>query len=179
MKTIIKFRPDEVSPARYTAFMGLLFAVSAALNWLESLFSAFLPAGMRIGLSNIALMLAILCVNVPSAFLLTVLKAGFVLLTRGVTAGVMSLCGSFAAFLVTALLFRRTAASYVLTSVLAALAHSLGQLCAAWLLLGTASVFAYSPVLAASSSAAGILTGIALKVIFPETVKAVGGSGKT
>lgn len=172
----IKFKPDGTSPSRYAAFMGLLFAVSAALNWLESIFSAALPAGMRVGLSNIAVMLAILCVNLPSALLLTVLKCGFVFLTRGVTAGVMSLCGSLAAFCVTALLFRRTKASYVLTSVLAALAHSLGQLCAAWGLLGTASVFAYSPILAASSSAAGVLTGIALKVIFPEMAKAFGGN---
>lgn len=177
MKMMIKFRPDGISAARYTALMGLLFAVSAALNRLESLFSAFLPAGMRIGLSNIAVMLAILCVNVPSALLLTVLKAGFVLLTRGVTAGLMSLCGSLAAFIVTALLFRRTKASYVLTSVLAALAHSMGQLCAACMLLKTASVFAYSPVLAISSAAAGVLTGIALKVIFPEIVKAFGSTG--
>ena len=173
---MIKFRPDGVSAARYTALMGLLFAVSAALNWLESLFSAARPAGMRVGLSNIVVMLAILCINLPSALLLTVLKSSFVFLTRGATAGIMSLCGSLAAFCVTALLFRRTKASYILTSVLAAVAHSLGQLCAAWLLLGTSSVFAYSPILTASSSAAGVLTGIALKVIFPEMEKAFSGN---
>ncbi|MDE6600493.1 MAG: Gx transporter family protein, partial [Oscillospiraceae bacterium] len=91
-----------------------------------------------------------------------------------------SLCGSLAAFCVTALLFRRTTASYIAVSVSAALAHSLGQLCAAWLLLGTASVFAYAPILAASSAAAGILTGIVLKTVFPKAVKALGrnaGSG--
>lgn len=172
----IKFRPDGASAARYTAVMGLLFAVSAALNWLESVFSAALPAGMRVGLSNIAVMLAILCINLPSALLLTVLKSGFVFLTRGATAGIMSLCGSLAAFFVTALLFRKTKASYILTSVLAAVAHSFGQLCAAWLLLGTASVFVYAPILTASSAAAGVLTGIALKVIFPEMAKAFGGN---
>lgn len=173
---MIKFRPEGVSAARYTSLMGLLFAVSAALNWLESIFSAALPAGMRVGLSNIVVMLAILCINLPSALLLTILKSGFVFLTRGATAGVMSLCGSLAAFCVTALLFRRTKASYILTSVFAAVAHSFGQLCAAWLLLGTASVFAYAPILTASSSAAGILTGIALKVIFPEIAKTFGGN---
>lgn len=177
---MIKFKPDGASPSRYAAFMGLLFAVSAALNWLESVFSAALPAGMRIGLSNVAVMLAILCVNIPSALLLTILKAGFVLLTRGASAGVMSLCGSLAAFCVTALLFRGTMASYIAVSVSAALAHSLGQLCAAWLLLGTASVFAYAPILAAGSAAAGILTGIVLKTVFPKAVMALGrnmGSG--
>lgn len=175
---MIKLKPDGISVPRYTALMGLLFAVSAALNWLESVFSAALPAGMRVGLSNIAVMLAILCVNLPSALLLTVLKAGFVFLTRGFTAGVMSLCGSLAAFCVTALMFRRTKASYVLTSVLSAAAHSLGQLCAARVMLGTASVFAYAPLLAVSSTAAGILTGIVLGAVFPQMVKVFGGNAE-
>ncbi|MCM1024735.1 MAG: Gx transporter family protein [Prevotella sp.] len=173
---MIKLKPDGLSVPRYTALMGLLFAVTAALNRVESVFSAALPAGMRVGLSNIAVMLAVLCVNLPSALLLTVLKSGFVFLTRGFTAGIMSLCGSLAAFCVTALLFRRTKASYVLTSVLAAAAHSLGQLCAAWGMLGTASVFAYAPVLAVSSTAAGVLTGIVLGTVFPQMARLFGGN---
>lgn len=162
-----ELKPKGVSAARFVAVMGLLFAVSAALNWLESLFSAFLPAGMRVGLSNIVIMAAILCVNLPGALLLTVLKAGFVFLTRGAVAGVMSLCGGLAAFAVTAVLFRRTKASYILISVLGAAAHSLGQLCAARLILGTMSVFAYAPVLMAGSAAAGVVTGIVLKAVLP------------
>lgn len=164
---MIRLKPCGVSAARYTAVMGLLFAVSAALNWLESLFSAFLPAGMRVGLANIAVMAAILCLNLPSALLLTILKGLFVFMTRGATAGALSLCGGLAAFSVTALLFRRTKASYILISVLGAAAHSLGQLAAARFLLGTATVFAYAPVLGVGSAAAGIVTGIVLKAVFP------------
>ncbi len=164
---MITFKPNGVSAARYAAVMGLLFAVSAVLNLLESLFSAFLPAGMRVGLANIVIMTAILCVNLPSALLLTVLKAGFVFLTRGVTAGTLSLCGGLAAFAVTALLFRRTKASCILISVLGAIAHSLGQLCAAGAILGSAMVFSYAPVLGLSSLAAGIVTGIVLKAVLP------------
>lgn len=161
------FKPDGISAARYAAVMGLLFAVSAVLNLLESLFSAFLPAGIRVGLGNIVIMVAILCVNLPSALLLTVLKSGFVFLTRGVTAGALSLCGGLAAFAVTALLFRRTKASCVLISVLGAIAHSLGQLCAADVILGSAIVFSYAPVLGLGSVAAGIVTGIVLKAVLP------------
>ena len=164
---MIEFKPKNVSAARYTAVMGLLFAVSAALNMIESLFSAFLPLGMRVGLANIVIMAAILCINLPSAALLVLLKSAFVLLARGATAGAMSLCGGLAAFAVTALLFRRTKASYVLISVLGALAHSFGQIFSARFLMGTNAVFAYAPILGISSLAAGVCTGIVLKAVFP------------
>ena len=160
-------KPENMSAAKYAAVMGLLFASAASLNMLESLFSAFLPAGMRVGLSNIVIMTAILCINLPSAALLTLLKAVMVLLTRGVTAGIMSLCGSFAAFAVTALLFRKSGCSYILISVLGAIAHSMGQLSAAALLMSTAYVFAYAPVLVIASVVTGICTGIVLKTVFP------------
>ena len=160
-------RPEKISPARYAAVMGLLFAVTAALNMLESIFSAFLPAGIRVGLSNIVIMTAILCINLPSAALLTLLKAAMVLMTRGFTAGVMSFVGSFATFAVTALLFRKSGYSYILISVLGATAHSFGQICAAAVLLGTANVFAYAPVLVTASVITGVCTGIVLKAVFP------------
>lgn len=162
-----------MSAARYAALMGLLFALAGALNTLENLLSAFLPAGMRIGLSNIVIMAAILCINLPSAAVLVLLKAMLVLFTRGVTAGLMSLCGSMAAFLVTALLFRRTRCSYILISVLGAIAHSVGQLCAAAVILGTAYTFAYAPVLIFASVGTGIFTGIVLKATFPILQKTV------
>lgn len=163
----MNFKPKNMSESRYAATMGLLFAAAAALNILESVFSAFLPAGMRVGLSNIVIMTAILCINLPSAALLVLLKAAAVLMTRGVTAGAMSLCGSFAAFLVTALLFRRSRCSYILISVLGAAAHSAGQLCMAAGILSTVYVFAYLPILTAASVCTGIFTGIVLKAVFP------------
>lgn len=162
-----------MSAARYAALMGLLFALAGALNTLENLLSAFLPAGMRIGLSNIVIMAAILCINLPSAAVLVLLKAMLVLFTRGVTAGLMSLCGSMAAFLVTALLFRRTRCSYIFVSVLGAIAHSVGQLCAAAVILGTAYTFAYAPVLIFASVGTGIFTGVVLKAVFPILQKTV------
>lgn len=168
---MIKLKPDNVSAARYTAVMGLLFAVSAVLNSIESIFSAFLPAGVRIGLANIVIMAAILCINLPSAALLVILKAAFVFLARGFSAAAMSLCGGVLAFAATAILFRRTKASYILISVLGAIAHSLGQLTAARFILGTNAIFAYTPVLAIGSTAAGICTGIVLKAVFPQIEK--------
>ena len=162
------FKPQGISPARYTAVMGMLAGISAVLTFLEGIFSAFLPAGIRIGLSNIVIMSAILCLNLPSAFLLIVFKAAFVFITRGTVAAIMSLSGGVAAFIVLALLFRKTLSSYILTSVCGALAHSLGQLAAARIIIGNSAVFGYAPILGICSFAAGICTGIVLKAVFPQ-----------
>lgn len=165
---MIGLKPEKVSAARYAAVMGMLFAATAALNLIESIFSAALPAGMRVGLANIVIMAAILSVNLPSAALLVILKAAFVFITRGFSAGMLSLCGGLFAFAVTALLFRKTTATYILISVLGSVFHTLGQLLAARVILGTNAIFAYAPILAASSTAAGVCTGIVLKAVFPQ-----------
>ncbi len=171
-------RPEGMSYSRYTAVMGILFAAAAVLNVLDSVFSAFLPAGIRIGLSNIVIMTAMLSMGLPSAFLLTVLKVLLVLVTRGFTAGMMSLCGSLAAFAVTALLFGKTKASYILVSVLGAVCHSFGQLAAAALMMKTASVFAYGTLLTVSSVIAGVCTGTAMKIIMPNIIRIIPTKGK-
>ncbi len=165
---MIRLKPEKVSAARYVAVMGMLFAATAALNLIESILSTALPAGMRVGLANIVIMAAILTVNLPSAALLVILKAAFVFMTRGFSAGALSLCGGALAFGVTALLFKKSNATYILISVLGSIAHTLGQLLAARVILGTGAIFAYAPILAISSIAAGVCTGIVLKAVFPQ-----------
>ena len=81
--------------ARQTALLGMLFALSMALSFLESMLTPFfgLMPAMKLGLSNIVVMYAVLFLNRRSALYLMLLKALFALLTRGVTAGFLSLCG--------------------------------------------------------------------------------------
>ena len=168
---MIKFKPDSLPHSGYIAVMGLLFATASALNLIETIFSSELPAGMRIGLSNIVIMTALLTINLPSASLIMIMKVLFVFMTRGAYSGIISLCGSIPSFAVTAFLFRRTNSTYVLISVTGSLVHVAGQLIAVRTLLDTNAVFAYAPVLAAASAAAGICTGIVLKTVFPQVRK--------
>ncbi|MBE6856923.1 MAG: Gx transporter family protein [Ruminococcus sp.] len=175
---MIKFKPRNVSVSRYVAVMGLLFAVASALNLIESILSSALPAGMRIGLSNVVIMTAMLSINLPSATLIMLLKVVFVFMTRGASAGFISLCGSMLAFIVTALLLRRTASTYVLISVLGSLAHTFGQLMAVRAMMNTNAIWAYAPVLLAGSVVAGICTGIVLKTVFPQIKRLLSKQGK-
>ncbi len=160
----MKINPYK-SNARYVAITGMMLALAVVLTTLESQFSAFLPAGVRIGLSNIVIMTALLSINAPTALIITILKSVFVLLTRGVTAGMMSVCGGLAAFLVTWLLFRHTSSSYVMVSVISAVAHIIGQLCMASVLTGSVYTFYYAPLLLIVGIASGVCTGIVLDII--------------
>ncbi|MCD7730814.1 MAG: Gx transporter family protein [Oscillospiraceae bacterium] len=155
------------SASRYAALTGLMLALALTLTALESTFSAFLPAGVRIGLANVAVLGTAVCVNIPTAFLITLLKSVFVLLTRGVSAGAMSICGGIAAFSVTALLLSKTRSSYVMISVLSAISHIIGQLAMASVLTGSAYTFYYAPLLIATGTASGFITGTVSGRVIP------------
>ena len=55
----------KIRPAYQVAFTGMLFALSMALAFLEGLLPtvAFLPPGVKLGLSNIITMYALFCVG--------------------------------------------------------------------------------------------------------------------
>lgn len=168
----MKINPYK-SKARYVSTTGLMLALACVLTALESVFSAFLPAGMRIGLSNIVIMAACAAINLPTAFIIVLLKGVFVFATRGATAGIMSLCGGIISFAAMGVLFSKTKASYILISVVSALLHTVGQLSAAVLLTGSVYTFFYAPVLCAVSVASGICTGFVLGQAMPHLIKAL------
>ena len=118
--------------AKEVALLGVLFALAMALSFMESALTpllGLLPA-MKLGLSNVVVMFALLFLPRRQALLLAVLKAVFALLTRGVTAGFLSLCGGGASFAVLCLLLAwpRPVTGFIF-SVCGALAHNIGQLC--------------------------------------------------
>lgn len=156
------------SAASYASVTGMLLALAAALTTIESLLSAFLPAGVRIGLANIVVLCAAECINAPTALMITVLKSVFVLLTRGFTAGVMSLCGGLPAFAATVLLLKKTSASYIGVSVSGAALHIFGQLTAACFFTGSAYTLYYAPLLLVTATASGFFTGAVSGRLVPQ-----------
>ena len=122
--------------ARETAWTGMLFALAIALSYLESLVSPLLglmPA-IKLGLSNVVVMYALLFLRTRTALLLVVLKALFAFLTRGATAGFLSLCGGGLSLVVMLVLLHLPISGYIFCAG-AALAHNLGQLAGAAVLL--------------------------------------------
>ena len=88
--------------ASKVSLMGLLFALAMAFSYLESMLviPGLLP-GMRLGLSNLVTMYCLFFLGKRAGYTMAVMKAVFVVLTRGFVAGMLSLSGGI--FSVTAI----------------------------------------------------------------------------
>ena len=154
------------SKAKYAAFMGIALALTAVLSFADSALSAAFPVpGIRLGLANIAIIAVMLRYGAASGLVMTVLRSGFVFLTRGMTAAIMSASGgllSFAAAVVLMLYMKR---SCKFSCITAAMCHTLGQLAAACILTGSFYTFAYAAVLMPVSVGTGFLTGTVLNAL--------------
>ncbi len=154
-----------------TALFGLLAALAAALSYLEGLLptAAFLPPGAIPGFVN--LFAASFMGTVP-ALGIALLKACFAGLTRGGTAFFMSLCGGVLSTLLMCLLLKRTRRlSFIGIGIAGAVCHNLGQLAVAAVLVGNRSVLGYAPVLLLCALAAGTLTGLVFRAVYPALQK--------
>ena len=144
---------------RRVALMGLLFALSVVLSFLEGTLTPLLglPPGVKLGLANVVVMYALFFLGRGSAFTLVLLKSFFVLLSLGVMA---VLC-----------LFRSRPSVFIL-SVCGAITHNFGQLLVINLLM-TQSVYTlyYAPVLLLSGLGMGALTSVGLKALLPALEK--------
>lgn len=162
------------TPARRVAMMGILFGLALALSYLESMVAPLIPVpGIKLGLSNIVVMYCVFAVGVGPAYLLGVLKSLFVLMTRGMSGALLSLSGgilSITVMILLRLILRRDA--YTPVSVAGAVAHNIGQLiCAALLLREGAVLWYYLPVLAAVGVLVGTLTAVLLRNVVPTLQK--------
>ena len=100
-----------------------------------------------------------------AALLLVVLKALFAFLTRGATAGFLSLCGGGLSLVVMLVLLHLPISGYIFCAG-AALAHNLGQLAGAAVLLSSAMALGYAPVLLAAGLAVGGISCLLSRALF-------------
>lgn len=162
---------DKKTLTQKTALAALMCAQAIAISFLEGLIptSAFLPPGAKLGLSNVVTMFCVETLSFPYALCVTLFKALFALLTRGVTAGIMSFSGGLLSALATygLIKLKKLDIGYIGIAVCSAVCHNAAQLAVSVAISGTPAVVLYAPVLFASSAVTGILTGILLKAVMP------------
>lgn len=140
-----------------TTIALIIFMIEAALPHI-----AIVP-GMKLGLSNIVTLFVLKRYGSRDAFL--VLTARIIL--AAIFAGQMlsflfSVFGGFLALFVMSVSIRFLGARYLyLVSILGALAHNIGQIAAAFLLLKMSGIFAYLPYLMLSAVLTGLFNGLA------------------
>lgn len=163
------------SSVKKLTLTAVLSSAAIVLSFLESLIPPlpFMPPGAKLGLSNIVTMFAAGTLGLPAALAIAVVKSAFVFLTRGVTAGCMSLAGGLFSTLMMWLVLVKLRRSYALGGMAGALSHNLGQLLIAYVITSTTVLF-YVPFLILFGVLTGLLSGVVLKVTIPALLRLKG-----
>lgn len=149
--------PDETR--RWTQ-VGMLAALAIILGYLETFVPIPIP-GVKLGLANIAILIALAQHDLSGAFGIAVIKV----LASGLLFGspimmAYSVVGTLLAFAIMAPLSQIRSMHLAMTSVVGAMAHEVGQLVVATLLLGTPLVWYSAPVLLVAGCVTGGLCGM-------------------
>ena len=128
-------------PAYRIALIGLMLSLALVLSLFESMLPAlpFLPVGGKLWLSNIFTMYILFFLGAKPAVALAVMLCCRRLFSLGER----------------------------LTSIAGAIAHNVGQLAMAGLLLRSVFAFYYLPVMILSGILMGMLTGLLLRFVMP------------
>lgn len=158
-------RAMTVDEARLWARVGVISALALVLSYIETFIPLPVPIpGVKLGLANIAVLVALELLNVKSAALVALIKvlaAGFLFGNPVMMA--YSAGGTLLAFAAMAALSRVRGLSVVLVAIVGAVLHNVGQLAVASVLLGTPLVWATAPLLVIAACATGALSGIATR----------------
>jgi heptaprenyl diphosphate synthase len=157
-------------PARTVAIVGLLVAAGAVLGLLESAVLPPLPVpGVRLGVANVATVLALALLGPRPAMwagVLRVLVVGLAVGSLGGPASLLALAGVLAAWAAMAYLARfGSVFSVVGWSVAGACAHVTGQLTAACMVTGSPAPLVFAPLSLGLALVCGLVVGYSARLL--------------
>ena len=139
--------------------LAAFISVAVILGYVESLFPP-IAAGVKLGISNIAVITVLYLYGGKEAFAVSVLKVILCMALFGsVTSFVYSLSGAVLSLAVMILAKKSKAFSPISVSGLGGLCHNMAQFICAYIIIGKGVLF-YLPVLCVSGILCGVLTGI-------------------
>ncbi len=156
---------------RKVSYIGVLTALALILSYIESLIPfAFGIPGMKLGLTNIIVVIALYELSPKDALLISFLRillAGFMF--GNAFSIIYSLAGGLLSFLVMWGMMRLTKLSLISVSVCGGISHNLGQILIAMLLLSNYHLIYYFVLL----SIAGFVTGLLIGIISNEVIRRI------
>lgn len=150
---------------RRLTLSAMLVTVMLMLGYVESLIPTGVP-GVKLGLSNSVLILALLWLGAPNAFLLMLVKvllSGF--LFSGVSAMLYALAGGVLSMCTMLLLLRVGHFHLIAVAIGGAVMHNVGQVALAMWILGTAELIFYMAALMLVGLVTGFVTGSAAQLL--------------
>ena len=152
-----------------TAYMGLLLAFALILSYIETIipFQIGIP-GIKLGLSNLAVVLCLYLFGWKEALLLSIAKSiisGFMFGSLSMI--IYSVAGAFLGALIMISLKKTHWFHVPVVSAAGGVMHNLGQLLVAVFFVKTYGVFYYMPVLITAGLVTGIVIGVVALLVLP------------
>lgn len=153
--------------ARRTAYLGMFTALAFVFSYIESLLPINLGIpGIKLGLANLVVIVALYTMGVSWAFALSLVRILLAGLTFGNPASMIySFAGGMLSLAVMVLAKKWKVFSVTGVSVLGGVFHNIGQILVAALVVETAGLLFYLPVLIVSGTVAGVLIGILASIL--------------
>lgn len=152
-----------MNKSKAIAFTGVCTALALILAYVEILIPPIFPAvpGIKMGLPNIIIVFLLYRRSPISAIVVSLLRTVLVTMLFGNAMAFMySLAGSILSLFIMILLRKFNFLSVVGVSVAGAIAHNIGQILMAMLLLDTTEIAYYLVVLAITGTIAGVFIGL-------------------
>lgn len=148
---------------RKLTYLALTVSLALILSFVESRIPAFVAIpGIKVGLANIAVIFTLYKFGTKEAAAVSLVRVALVSMLFGSPVSLIySLTGAVLSFAIMLLLKKLTPLSEIGVSVAGGVAHNIGQICAASVMLGTNVVVYYLPFLLLSGTIAGVVVGVA------------------
>lgn len=144
------------------ATYGMLIALAMVLSFLESMLPAFVAVpGVKLGLTNLVVMVALYRMHPSDALIINIIRIILVGLTFGNAFSIAySIAGGVLSFLVMYILYRSDRFSAMGVGAAGGVAHNIGQIIVAMIVMRTTGVAYYLLVLIISGLIAGVVIGM-------------------
>ena len=150
------------------ALSAILAAMAMILSYIEALFPLPVPVpGIKLGLANLVILIAIYRLGFKYAFSINcvrILTTG--LLFTGLFGALYSFAGGVLSIIVMYALYRTNWFSMVGISMAGGVAHNLGQLITACIIMSNVKLMSYFAILLFAGMASGILMGIVAYYVY-------------
>lgn len=144
------------------ALYGLLIALAMVLGYVEALIPIPIPIpGVKLGLANLVTVTGLVLVGIPGTIAVTLLRIILTGLSFGNPYSMLyGLSGSFLSLFVMAAAKKLRLFSLTGISILGGIAHNIGQITFAAVIVQTAGLFYYLPYLLIAGCIAGLVIGL-------------------
>lgn len=155
------------------AILAIIIVISLLFSYLDSLIIIPLPIpGLKMGLANIMVVYTLYKLNIKDAIIVSFIRlilAG--ILFGSIVSFLYGLVGAILSLTLMIILKKLTSLKMLTISIIGAIMHNIGQILVAVILMNTAEIALYLPLLIITGIISGLAVGILSRLLFEYTKK--------